>query len=170
MRGQLVSVRSFNRHSFHSATGIFADFYFKSISAIVEDHSKHCSNNTVMSKPLVSRVRSHLLNFDVGGLGCSVAEHFIKTHPHQKLSTKSVEAGGDQTIIAAVQLFSDKSKNSLKAGDPTFYTPYIIVLNFMEEMRIVQITKGRKLLAYSPVFLNWTEKMMKLGHSTIRQR
>lgn len=61
----------------------------------------------------------------------------MKGHPNQELRMKIMESDGNQSVIAAVQPFSDKSQTFLNAGSLTFYPVHINVLNFTEERRTV---------------------------------
>lgn len=57
---------------------------------------------------------------------------------------------GKDSFIAAIQVFSDKSKTSLKAGSLTFYPVHITALNALEGKRKEHISKNRRLVAYLP--------------------
>lgn len=63
-----------------------------------------------------------------------------------------MEIAGDPSFFAAVQLSSDKSHVSLKAGTLSIYPLHIRTLNFLEKCRWVQTIENRTLVAYLPFF------------------
>lgn len=75
-----------------------------------------------------------------------------------------METDGEWSVIATVQLVSNYSQTSLKAGSLTFFPLHINVLSFSEEIRRVQIVKGRTILACLPDMLSPIEETLKTGH------
>lgn len=67
------------------------------------------------------------------------------------MNWKTKEINGEDSLTAAIQVFSDESKTSLKAGAIMVYPLHITTVNFIQGERKEPISKTRTLVAHLPV-------------------
>lgn len=73
------------------------------------------------------------MNADIGNRAARIVELYIKMYrPREDGSSKNAEEDRIQSIVAAVQLFSDISQTSLRAEASSFYPVSLKFLNITE--------------------------------------
>lgn len=101
-------------------------------------------------KPLAASAYSHPMNSETGGEAVQISAQSIKESSDQNVSwriKKRVEVG---SAIECLQIFSDESQVSLKAGSLVFCRLYLTLLNFKEGIRWNHIMSFRTVCAYLP--------------------
>ena len=58
---------------------------------------------------------------------------------------------GEQSVVAFLQLYSDKSKTTMKMSGITFYPFHLNIMNFSEPMQSLMKNNGHTILAFLPV-------------------
>ena len=93
----------------------------------------------------------HPMNADLGRIGETVVKQTVMSNLnsggmwHQEGETR------EQSFAGMVQLYSDKSRTSLKESSFQFYPIHINLLNFAEQHRRKCIVEGKTVLAFLPV-------------------
>lgn len=108
---------------------------------------------------MTSDTYTHPLNSVIGQKSFRVAEVEIKASQNRDICWRTLGRDGEQSCIGGLQLFSDKSQTSLKAGALSFYPLHVTLVNFLEDWRRQHICEGRTVTAYLPVGFLTQEKL-----------
>lgn len=101
--------------------------------------------------PCSGDIITHPLNSRLGNEAFPCAEAYIKSHSNIDVIWMDSATDNEQSFIAGLQLFSDKSQTSLSSGSVQFYPLHVTLLNFTEEYRRRHIMNGDTIVAYLPV-------------------
>ena len=87
----------------------------------------------------------------MGVKAATLAQEIIKKSQNRCISWRTLAADGDESFIAMVQIYSDKSQTSLKTSALKFYPLHLTLFNFKEEWRRRVISSGESIIGYLPV-------------------
>lgn len=93
----------------------------------------------------------YTMNAEIGGSARKAVEEHMKSSEKLKSRWKNASDNKLQSVVGFVQMYSEKSQISLKAGGLTFYPLHITLLNFSEKMRLLLISPGAPFPGYLSV-------------------
>ena len=94
---------------------------------------------------------SHPMTADLGLQAVNEVQNEIMNHKGNDLIWHCRDTSLEISFVGLVQLYSDKSQNSLKASSFQFYPLNITLLNFSDEHRKKCIVEGKTFRAFLPV-------------------
>lgn len=96
-------------------------------------------------------LKFHPMSAAVGASTCDAVERHMKCSTRLHFVSKTAEDDSTQFVVGCVQIFSNKSQTSLKAGGLRFNPLYITLLDFTDHMRRLQILSGNIIVVYLSV-------------------
>ena len=94
---------------------------------------------------------SHPMTADLGASEVTAVRREVMAHSAENVVWHDETTVCGSSFVGMVQLYSDKSQNSLKSSSFQFYPIHITLLNFSEEHRRESIVQGKTFLAFLPV-------------------
>ena len=135
-------------------SGIECDIYMRSPMVMLRKQLEGSSNENTVYNPTAehdSENLSHPFDGRLGTEGVPAVMKLIMSH----LGTESLwytdESNGQQSFVGMLQLYSDKSRTTLKESAFQFYPFHATFLNFSDSYRRHCIIKGLTLIAFLPV-------------------
>lgn len=150
MEGKLMR-GGFEKRVMTASNGLKYELYCRNPVDVLVDQVAKTPSDGVVTVHGERDVYCHPLNSFIGKYACPAAERAIKQDCDSSVSWKTYAEDGVQSAIGCLQIFSDKSQTSLKAGSLVFYPLHVTLLNFTEEWRRAHITSGRTITSYLPV-------------------
>lgn len=109
------------------------------------------SKKLTISEHSLSTIHSYPMNSEIGNHACPAAEHYIKSWHDQNVGWRDTNMYGEQSIIATIRLFRDKSQTYSRAGALLFCHLHITVVNFIAGTHRELFEKKSTVLAALPV-------------------
>lgn len=150
----------FSLKSFHTESGLVYSVYWRDpvdvLRRQVERTPKsefftRCGEISGGTENTDSVVYTHPMNSEFGTGACAAAEDCVKKSLNRNVCWKIMARDGEQSAIAGVQVFSDKSHMSLDIDSLAFHPLHATFVNFSEDSRRKHITSGCTVVAYLPV-------------------
>lgn len=128
---KIMETKKFERFRFVLTVGLSGDIYYGDPGAVLRNQFCTRDCRSFISDPYVTEVPPHVMNSDIGNGACGAAENAIKSHFDEAVNWRRKEMNGEDSFIAAVQVFRYNSETSLKAESLTFYPLHITAVNFI---------------------------------------
>lgn len=94
--------------------------------------------------------RSHSLNTDMGHPLAPRVINATSSSSSPTISWKNTTTDGDQYLVCLLQMYSDKSKTTMKRNGVKWYTLHFTIVIQTEQCRKEQIVMGITVLDYLP--------------------
>ncbi|NJK52916.1 MAG: hypothetical protein HC936_08975 [Leptolyngbyaceae cyanobacterium SU_3_3] len=150
MHRQLVD-QGFERKDFETSVGLSCTLFLKNAASVLEQQISAVNNDDFYHEPGPQVPQSHPMNAKLGVFARDAVEQHIKSSEMLESIWNIGSHDKWKSVVGCVQLYSDKSQTSLKAGGLTFYPLHITLMNFSEKIRRLQIMSGATVLGYLPV-------------------
>lgn len=135
-------------------SGIECDVYMRSPIAFLKKQMEGSSAKNTVFNPTERSFESemsHPMTARLGREGVPAVTEAIITHPEQETMWCTVDNSNGRSFVGMLQLYSDKSRTTLKESAFQFYPFHITLLNFCDEYRRQCIINGLSLVAFLPV-------------------
>lgn len=94
---------------------------------------------------------THPMTSELGNTGVEAVRNAIMSHTERGVFWHDTDTSFESSFVGLVQIYSDKSQNSLKSSSFQFYPLHITLLNFSDEYRKKCIVAGKTFVAFLPV-------------------
>ena len=111
---------------------------------------------------------SHPLMAELGTYGAYAVKKAIMGREESHIRWRTASHEGESSFVGMVQLYSDKSKTSLKESAFQFYPLHLALLNFSNEYRRECVVNGRTFVAFLPLTFENDESMSETGKALTR--
>lgn len=134
------------------ATSISCELYLRSAVEVLARQISDVSNKSCFFHPPSEKEKNcHPMMAELGKHGISAISNSIKGSTESDVLWYDCVSAIESSFVGLVQIYSDKSKTSLKESAFLFYPLHITLLNFSEEHRRKCIVNGSTFLAFLPV-------------------
>ena len=135
-------------------SSIQCDIYMRSLISFLKQQIKGCSSDDTIFNPEEDRheiTSSHPMLSKLGkeGIPAVINEIMCNVEPETLWCTD--ENNGGRSFVGMLQLYSDKSRTTLKESAFQFYPFHVTLLNFSDEYKRQCILSGLSLVAFLPV-------------------
>lgn len=90
------------------------------------------------------------MNAMLGKEMCPAVENEIKGNSDPSVFWNCLKTDGIESIVGAIQVFSDKSQMTLSSDSVQFYTLHLTLLNLRNETHTRHINSGSSVISYLP--------------------
>lgn len=143
--------QGFQENEVHCDGGLRYVVFYKSPIDVLREQIRNTFSDDIICSPTASNIMSHPMNSKLGNKLVPLVKSIICKSESSTVTWREVGLDGEQSVVACIQLFSDKSQASLSASAFKFYPLHINLLNYREAERRSHITDGRTVFAYLPV-------------------
>lgn len=137
-----------------SDSGIECDLYIRSLIAFLRKQLESSSvENTIFSptQEFPNDGKSHPMLARLGKEGVPAVIDTIMSQLQEEILWCTTSNSGGRSFVGMLQLFSDKSRTTLKEAAFQFYPFHVTLLNFNDDYRRQCILNGLSLVAFLPV-------------------
>ena len=150
-----IERRGFKSHEIISDGGITTEIFMRDPIEVLRTQFEHTLIEDIVIDPTDNfTTRTHPMNSEMGVGAARKAIEEIKCSSDPEVFWRNMKVHRSQSIMALLQLYSDKSQTSLSQNNFSFYPVHINFLNFKERVRREHISSGRSIFAYLPVQYN----------------
>jgi len=107
--------------------------------------------HNIISDPGQTSKLPNAVTARLGKQAYPVVRELIEMSATSNVRWHEPDVDGEQSVVAFLQLYSDKSKTTLKMSGLTFYPFHVNIMNFTEPMQNMMINHGHTILAFLPV-------------------
>ena len=134
---------------------IRCDIHVRSVLKLLREQIKNASESSAIFNPpatgSVPNEYSHPMLAELGTKCEPIVREEIMQSVNKEEMWRNAEKSGEQSFVGMIQLYSDKSRSSLKDSAFQFYPLHVTLLNFSESYRRNCIQNGSTNIAFLPV-------------------
>lgn len=131
--------------------GLIFDYYTKTPLNVISGQISIVKRMAILDEPGKVKDVVNPVNAFLGKESVDVIRQLVESHSSSDVRWMSDVEDGETSIATFLQLYSDKSKTSMKVNGLTFYPLHVKVMNVIEEWGKYFVENSKTVLAYLPV-------------------